>query len=244
MASRIQSKSTSTGSATSTTIAATFSAAVTSGNLVCGFVTWGNDTTTLLTNVTDDKSNTYTIVRRTPTAGSGQTLASFYCANITNAPTIITATFSSAIGYRGILFHEVNGVNTLDVETGQYQATPGTGTDAITSGAITTTSNGEYIIGGVVDSSGSQALPYYTAGTGYGKVEEAGASGATNCCTEDLIQSSAGSIAATFTQSLAHKQTTLIMTFKQSAGGGTVVFRKTLSSVGTKTGSRQIQNSD
>ena len=145
---------TSALSPTAATIAVSFPSVVTSGNTVAGFVTWGSDIATNLSTVTDDKGNTYTIVRKTnSTGGHNQSIASFYLQNIINSPQTLTATFSPAMAWRGIAVHEISGLCTtattpscatpLDQETGQAQTTPGTGTDLVTSGPVTTTKSGD-----------------------------------------------------------------------------------------------------
>lgn len=224
----VQSKSlTSGGSGATNTIAAPALNAVTSGNAVVGFVSWGSDTTSILTSVTDDKGNTYTIVQRAGSTNSGtQSFASFYLLNITNAPTIITANFSSSQTYRTIIVHEVSGLSALDQSAINVPASlPGTGTDALTSGSVTTTANGEYIVAGVYNPDTDRNLPMYAAGTGYTKREEVGSgtSDFENMASEDQIQATAGSIAGTFTDATFNEYYGVaLMTFK-TAGSNTSI---------------------
>lgn len=224
----VQAKSTGMGAGSVTSIAATFSAAVTSGNAVVGVAAVGNSNPSALSTITDDKGNNYTIVRKTADATNGELLATFYLLNITNAPTVITANFSGTESDSGISMMEVSGVATssaLDVETGQVEATPGTGTDALNSTAVTTTTAGQFIFAGAVrtgNRGGGSAE--FTPGTGF--TEPANAEWITNghiaLSSEYQIQGSAGSIDGTFTVVTNDGHIAMIETFK-AAGGAVVV---------------------
>lgn len=236
-ASHVQSKSLSTDGTTSSSVAATFTGTVAAGNLVCGVVTWGGVSTDLST-VTDDKGNSYTIPSGTGTTGSpvgtfgrlddnpgGGSSAIFYLANISNGPVTVTANFGSAQGFRGISIHEVSGVSGLDKYRGQIQAAPGTGANAVTSSAVTPASDGQYIFGGSVLASSIRSTPLFSAGTGYTEREEAGNAGGTivNLTSESQVQTTAASIAATFTASTGSDDfASFIMTFTASSGATTV----------------------
>lgn len=143
--------------------------------------------------------------------------ASMHYAVVTGAGSLtVTTTFSSTANAKSLLVHEINGTDTsspLDGNALNPQINPGTGTDAVTSTAITTTSNGDYIFG-AMDNFRQNAAS--TVGTGFtGRISVNGA------MSEDQIQTSAGSIAATFTAvHAADDFITGIMAFK-SAGGDT-----------------------
>jgi hypothetical protein len=216
----VQSQTNSTGASAGASIAITFSSAVTSGNTVVGGVSWGtanND----LTSVTDDKGNTYNIVRTVSDSGNGQTQATFYLANITNAPTVITANFTNTPAYRAITATELSGVATtpLDGQTGQLQSAPGTGTDAITSLTITPTQNGDYIYGVTFDTS-THNIP--SAGTNFTSLASVGDGATTQSgLSEGLVQGTAASIAATFTGA-NDNYASFVLAFKSSGTGGGV----------------------
>lgn len=215
----VQSKSGVTNSAT--TIALALGAAVSSGN------TLGTVYTTQaasFTSVSDNGSpgSTYTPVdTQTPQFGLA---GSHYAKNVTGAPTSITFTFGSAIASMAVV-HEVSGADTtapLDAHAYGDQSAPGTGTDGCTSGTGTTTANGAYIMGVCVDYlAGSSTI---TAGTGFNSRETSGAPSGSlpNYVSEDLIQSSAGSIAATATEGSNVHVVTFMMAFKAAATGPTV----------------------
>lgn len=200
------------------TIPATFAGTVGVGNTVLG--TASCDSAGNFSSVTDDKGNTYTIVSNVNDATQGQRYCSFALGNITNAPITITVNLSGAVNFRDIVIDEFSGAeaatNNRDGGTGQNQAAPGTGTDAITSGAIVTTQAGD-LIWGAGNHEADTALP--TAGTGFTN------SGSDNVVqgvrTEYLTQGAAGSIAATFTQAVASRTTAFVIAIKAPSSAAT-----------------------
>lgn len=191
------------GSGTSKTITNT----VASGNLLSLGIGWGNTTT--ITGLSDDKGNTWTQVG-TALVDSG-TLAIYYATNTASGATIITVTFSADPGFGNMIVHEIAGASTggpLDQEGKNSQFNPGTGANAITSGSETTTVNGEYIFGYTMDVSGVGGTE--SAGTGFTGLVTSG-----DGASEYQIQSSSGSVAATFTSTGTFQvQLTGIATFK------------------------------
>jgi hypothetical protein len=146
--------------------------------------------------VADDKGNTYTQIG-TNAGLAGVIFSYFYAVNVTNAPKTFTMTTSSGT-YPGILVAEVANiaaVSPLDGHADQYQATPGTGTDALTSGSFTTTANGDFIYG--VCAFGNTIK----GGTGFNELQG-------QIVSEWQIQTTAGAIASTFTQAVASQATT------------------------------------
>lgn len=203
-------------------ISVTLGGAVAAGDLVAGIVQYGvSGHIADLTNVTDNASpsNTATIVDQLGNTSSGDSISSYYFPNVQNAPTIQSGNFSPQTAFDTIIAEDYSGVmtsNPIDGHTIQEQLTPGTGTDAISSGNITTTANGDLIFGGVTDFTG--ATNTYTQGTNYTLRSNASASTLATAA-EDRIQSSAGSIAATFTQSTADHTVTIVMAFKAAIAG-------------------------
>lgn len=215
----VQSKSNApTGSANATTVAATFGAAVGSGHTVYGIVGWDNaGGSRTLSGVADDKGNTYTVQRTVNDTTNQQSGAVFFLGNITNGPVTVTATFSIGTDARGIAIGECSGVQTspLDVETGQLQTSPGTGTDGATSGAVVTTANGDFVVGLFEDTGSFRGNTEFTAGTGFTQREQTGVAGANLCLLlEDRVQSSAGSIAGTATHTNNDATISFVLTFK------------------------------
>ena len=115
----------------------TLPATVGSGNIVMGCVAFqGSGTIT----ISDNQGNSYTIVDTTTITGGSTTLYSFYCANITNAPQIITATKSSGTAtYWRMLADEFTGYHTLDAHaTNTASSANGNSYNTMTAGSITT----------------------------------------------------------------------------------------------------------
>jgi hypothetical protein len=142
---------------------------------------------------------------------NNQALAICYAANIKGGANTVTATFSGSSGYRRLLIHEYQGIalsNPLDV-TAKNIANGTTGSNAITSTAGVTTVSGDLIFGVVMDDSGN--FGSITAGTGFTQRVSVNNKDA---ATEDLVQVTAGSIAATETFSLADRYLAEMAAFK------------------------------
>lgn len=214
---------------------ATFAGSTTSSNLICGAVAY--DSAVTLNSVTDSKGNTYSIVRTVTDALNLTKLSSFYAKNITGgASHAVTANLSATSTYALIAVHEVSGADTstpLDVETGQVQVDP-TGTDGISSGSVSTSTNGQYVFAGSFTSAPPSSSTAFSAGTSYTlRVNDGYINTLSKIGTESRIQTSSGSIAGTFTRSeTGMDYMTVVMTFKEAGGGAASVNRLTLLGVG------------
>lgn len=204
-----------------TNVACTWGSNTTSGNVIACAVWWGDNTSTI-TSVSDSVHGALTDsglgVQR---LNSVHSMQMFYAENITGGTTpTITATFSGSLGVTTTIgCHEVSGRATsgaLDQKQWNTQNFAGTGTDFITSGSVTTTTDGQYIFGVTRSQFSSSAA----AGTNF--TRRTGGTGQQVIVTENLTddQVSAGSIAATFTPDDNDGYITGIMTFKSSGGGG------------------------
>ena len=194
---------------------------VTTGNLIA-VAAYCHDATSTISIA--DGTNTYTMVPGAGVTGPTDKAEGGYAKNVTGGNLTITVTCSDGPSAAWIIAHEISGVDTtapLDgTGSGNYQNAPGTGTDAITSGTYTTSVNGDYIFGAVIDRAGPDPS---IAGTGFTRREHStDNSGPTS---EDEIQSSAGSgTAATFTASgAATENYTLSMAFKPAAAPAAAV---------------------
>lgn len=179
-----------------TSVTATLPAGLTSGNAVAVWIYWFSATITL-DSVTGDDAYT---LKNNPTTNStsGARAALAYAWNVSAGGTQVTASFSGSVTCI-IIIHEVSGVDAasdpFDGSRINPQTDAGSGTDDITSLTITPTVDGCYIFGGM--SSGNAGT--ISAGTGFTPREFPG----TDRFSEDLIQSSAGAIAATFTDTIS-----------------------------------------
>ncbi len=199
------------------TIPVTLGATVGQGNTVMGFLLMRSLTIANLTSITDDKNNTYTIVDQLASGSLNATLFSFYLPNITNRPITISGNLSVAHScviavdeYSGIRLAPV----VLDGHTMQDQTAPGTGADGCTSGNLTTATNGALIYGGCANATaGSQVI---TKGTNF-NIRQTVVTG-NYLITEDLIQGTAGAIAAAATIASNVEVITGVMAFMALGG--------------------------
>jgi len=198
---------------------------VTAGNLISFFTFWNTSTVTL-NSVADNcatggGSDTYSLLDN-PTAGTGLgRSAQGYAVIGHTGPCTVTFTFSTATSnmYSECIVHELSGVNTnTPLDNNQHKISaqngPGTGTDAITSGSVTTTQNGDYIFGWTVNDGANSAT--LAAGTGY--MARVSIGGGVTALSEEMVQPAAGTIAATFTGSPGFgNYTTGIIAFQPAA---------------------------
>src|SRR3990167_11362323 len=128
-------------------LAATFVSNVAAGAVIAVFVKW--ESYAALSTVTDTLGNSYTLVHN-PTGGGGFEIAGAYANSPSGGANAVTATITGGPANMVVVVHEISGAATaspLDGSAAQYQATPGTGTDAVTSGTFTPATNGCYIFG-------------------------------------------------------------------------------------------------
>lgn len=194
--------STTTGAAETVTLGAQ---AV--GSVICVALSIAVDVTQAPASgvVNDNLGNVYTSVVNTLDSTQHQRIQLFRCVVTVSGTPTLTPGFNPTPGTTTALavtinadpFTGSNASSTGDGATGQNQVAPGAGANAVTSGAIVTTVNGDLIYAATVDTT-TGADPA-TIGTGFtsGSVS----SGATTIVTrtEWLEQTSAGSIAGTFT---------------------------------------------
>lgn len=186
----------------------TLAAPVGNGNMLCVMVGWLSSTSTFT--VTDDKGNTYTQVNRV--TGGGYGWASFYCLNITNAPTVITGNNSIFDTFGMTLVDEFSGVLSAAALDGSNMTNNVTGTnttDGVTSGNYTTTANGNLLYGATVNLNGAGTL---VKGTGFSQCQISGV----DFNSEYRVQASAGLTASTFTGTTSGAFSTGGMAFKHA----------------------------
>lgn len=215
-----------------TTIVLTLDADVTVGNTLAVWSFYGG-TIAQFTSIADNLGNTYTLVRHENPSGGGEDTHSLFTAPVTvGGACTITITLSASVGYRSMLVHEVSGRHAtapLDVSGFNFQASPTTAANNITSGAQTTTVNGCYIFGVTAfeNTANRGLLPgtvvafkevLTSPGTGVAPGNGTGA-----ISSEEFVQTTAGSIAATFTLvGTAAPCLTLMMALKPPDPGQTI----------------------
>lgn len=208
-----------TGTA-SVTITKAFTSNVTAGNMIIGAIGYENNTTV---SVADTLGNTYTVSAVNADGGNNQFQRTFYANSPTGGANTVTVTFGASIAYRRLYISEYSGLATAspnDGDAGQLQTSPGTGTDAITSGNIVTTVNGD-LIWGITQNTGSADPGSGTlvAGTGYTQDAQVGT---VIMRAEHKTQTTAGSVAATFTASVDYRRLTNVLAFKVTSAAPAV----------------------
>lgn len=179
------------------------------GNLLAVFVTWGDQTSF---QCSTDRGDAFAVVDRVFDTANVQSAGTCYAMSIAGGTTTVTVTFPRAVGYRGILVHEVAGATALDAHAIQVQNSPGTSANAVSSGSMTTTGP-TYIFGATTDDLGACPLTQ-TPGTGFtGRVATA-CSNFMQLRSEDRIQAAAGPVAATFSLSASDSAITAGMAFR------------------------------
>lgn len=125
----------------------------------------GSDTTTTMT---DTNGNTWAKAATGHASSSGMYFRPFECKSVTvGGATAITVNWSGAVTQRGLAGLEVSGLDSsaaIQTNAQQTQVNPGTGTDAITSGSITPTSQPAMVFGFTQDQGNSDPI---SVGTGF-----------------------------------------------------------------------------
>lgn len=140
--------------------------AVGSGNTVVGYFTIGSPNVTDILSITDNQSNTYTIVSKTSDGPKNQSFCLFYCINITNAPTTLTFNYTNGISAVFAMWDEFSGstsTSAIDGTASRVQVSPGTGTDAVSTGS-TFGNSGDLIYGVTLDDGFATTI---SIGTGF-----------------------------------------------------------------------------
>lgn len=198
---------------TFTTFSVTFTAAVGSGNAVTVFIYyfWPSGSNEPVTSITDNKSNTYTLVDHGAMSGgypgSCQTA---YAASLTNGPSTVTVTLPGPRSYLQMYIDEWSGVSTYGLHAINPLQAPGSGANALTSGSVTTSVASLLVSYTATGQSGDTIS---ARGTGYSGAASAPSLG-NGYAGEYRVQSSAGSAAGTWTANPGSVQyTTTLMTF-------------------------------
>lgn len=232
---RVQGLGSNNGSfdGTNTTITVTLGAAVTSGDTISGGLgaISGSTPPFTLVSLTDDKGNTYNLETQVGD-GAAISMLSFSRSNVTNGPTIFTAVISGT-WVTSLIVDEFSGVSASTTDArdgaahgGQFQASPGTGSNGVTSGSFTTSTSGDLLYNITMNNNnfGNATL---TPGTTTNASYSAGTTGPfaafTNLQMNSAwaVQSASGAAtAATWTQSQNDARETFLIAIKPAAGGG------------------------
>ena len=216
----VQANSSSSGGAQTASVTLTNS--VVAGDTIAVGVSWASTSVTL-SGITASGGCTVSggFVLPAPANGSNPsqystaaTAAIAYGIVTTGGPCTVSANLSSPVPSEFLTVQELN-VGPYDCSSMNHQDSPGTGLNAVTSLNCTTSKNGDYLLGEYFDLGGNGGT--WTPGTGF--VAEAN-SGAEGSETEDGVQTSSGSAAATFTTSVGWSHpTTGLMAFQPVLSG-------------------------
>jgi len=205
-----------TNDVAASTIAAAFTANNTAGNLIVVAVSWGDRTAPSIS-ATDTRGNTYAVATNDFESGNRQGLAILYAPNIRAGANTVTVNLGASNAYRRIIISEYAGIAVSAPLDGvaKNRAAGTTASNGVTSTAATTTANGDLIFGVTMDDSG--LFGTITAGTGFTRRAFVNNM---DMATEDRVQPTAGSVAATFTFSRADMYLAQMAAFKSGSGGG------------------------
>jgi phosphatidylinositol-3-phosphatase len=202
-------------------IQASFPANTTAGDLIVVAVSW--DTSGgAQPRISDSQGNSYSMATNGNNTTLQQGLAVFYAPNVKGGADTVTLGVSVPASYLRLNVQEYTGAAITNPVDGTAQNIDTKGSSAVngvTSGNGVTTLNGDLIFGAVMGDSGNNTT--VTAGTGATQRLVAHNGADDPLASEDLIQTSAGSVAATFTFSIAGSYQAHMVAFKQAAPGGT-----------------------
>jgi hypothetical protein len=196
----------------STTLIVTFGSTIGTGHIVAGNVTYDSagSITSVLTGAIASSCTVVDTVTDTPDA---EKTSDFYCPNVAASQNTIHIVVTGGT-FMAAYCDEYSGVATstpLDVHTAQLQTSVGTGTNGITSGSVTTTTNGDLVYGATFNTATTATASAGTAFTVRGNNAITGVVG----YTEDLNLATAGSTAATLTAATSGGSwDTFVMAFK------------------------------
>ena len=184
----------------------TLDANVTVGNLLAVWHFYGG-TVANFVSISDNLGNAYSTVLLDEPPGGGTDTHCLFIAPVTvGGACTISIVLNALVGYRSIIVHEVAGralSRPVNVVRANFQASPGTGANAITAGEDSTSMPGCYIFGVTAfEETGARAL---TPGTGFTAVETSPGTGTPPgngsgaFASEELLQAAAGSVTVAFT---------------------------------------------
>jgi hypothetical protein len=217
-----------TAAATSTKTA---TKSVTAGNLLVVSFAQGDG---ISTPTISDGVNSWTQLSASPVLDvtNSAAVAMWYAVAATTASITVTIT-SGALAFNGTSLAEYsNDAGTIpasaeDTSKGLANITGSTSANAMTTGTMTTSTNGCLIVGFINDDGNVDGSLQYTAGTvtlSYTKRATASIDPGfpeTTYAVEDGVQTSAGSIEAAWTEAVSHVAVAIQAAFKAPTGGGT-----------------------
>ena len=164
----------------------------------------------------DAKSNTYSVAVTDYDSTMNQTTVLCVATNVAAGPNTMSVTFDGPHGSRRLIVNEYSGVataNAIDV-TAHRRGLSTTAVNNVTSGAATTTTAGDLVVGGVEDNTNQIVI---SAGTGF---TQRNSLDNTDSAIQDKVQTVAGSVASTQTFSEANNSYSAVMVALKPKGSG------------------------
>ena len=187
-------------------VAQTFAAANTAGNLIIAFVRMSSTSQTV--SVTDTAGNTYVDAVSQVQSTDGHQTHIFYARNITGGNNTVTARFSSTNNHPWLAIYEYSGVTALD-RTAHAQGSSNAPSSGLT--AATTSANELVFAGlGLPSSSGAGV----SGGSGYQMELQNTVQYGSRAATEDRIATSTAAFSGAFILSATANWTCVVATFK------------------------------
>lgn len=226
---------------------ATFASGNTAGNAIVMTGTWDETNSQNIT-CSDTAGNTYTTAIVKLDIPNTQALGVCYALNIKTAAAgnvvkMDYGTGSANVGFRKVAITEYSGIatsNAVDVSTSNT-ATGATGANGYTTGSATTAQDGDLIYAAMFDDGGSAGT--ITAGTTSLTYSAHFSSGSDGLLAEEAVQSTAGSVTANFTNTVAHTYIAVMVAFKRGLSTGSITDTNTNSLFSlSQTGGAKFQN--
>jgi hypothetical protein len=204
------------GSATTLTRSATYSA----GDTIQVWVKYASSSITV---TVSDGTHAFTQVGGYVSDGSTRRVALFEAHNVAAGTFTITATFSSTVANRSMAYVRCTGASTgvgAQTGAGQFQASPGAGANAVTTGNMTPTSQPNAVVAFDITTTSGATI---SAGTGYTSL---GAIASYNSLQGDtsLVEwkrtTSTAAVAGTFSYSVDDAAYPIAGVFSEAAAGG------------------------
>lgn len=194
-----------TNDATATSIALAFLSNVAAGNRLVAGVSFGTAPRNLPTSVVDSFGTNWTLVDSSDDATASQNTAVYEAVAAQSGACTVTVTWGETHAFRRLVLGEISGTTTRDQHGISAPTVATIATDNVTSPSVTTTQDGETIVGIVMDTSG---VATETAGTGYTKQQGVG-----ELALETKTQTTKGAVAATWTFSATDRYVAAVITY-------------------------------
>lgn len=208
--------------ASSTTVAATFTSNVSVGSIISVMCSWDGGAG-VLSGIADNLGNSYTAVDGLSDGGNPNYYKTWYAKVTTGGACTVTVTFTSSRPITLLVVEEASGIDLttpLNKNSIVLQPAPGTGANGVASTSVTPDYDGEYVFGCSM-ATGSSTINY-TGGTAVGLTTTVRNNLGTSVSDRALIhqtgvQTTAAAVQVRATSDNDKPVVTAVMTFKAAA---------------------------